>query len=157
MKLTQLLWLCQTLPEALAVTSLAVVLCKRRLEVKLILQIGVLFAATVYLVRLLPLDFGVHFILLMVILALLLTIQLKIHFSRCLLITLVIGIILAVSETVFIYLFLLLTDTNMDQITLGETIHILIAWPHIIFLLLMALAINQWRKVHPVREGENYD
>ncbi len=156
MKLTQLLWLCQTLPEALAVTSLAVVLCKRRLEIKPILLISVFFAIIVYLVRLLPLDFGVHFIILMIILALLLTIQLKVHFSRCLLITLVIGIILAVSETVFIYLFSLLTGTNMDQMTLGGTIHIMIAWPHIILIFLMALAVNRWGKVHPAREGKSY-
>lgn len=156
MKPSLLLWLFQTLPESLASASLAVVLCAGKIVWKRIFLIGLPFAVAVYLVRSLPFAFGVHFIVLTIIMAMLLTVWLKIPFSRGLLTAFIVGIILAVIETVSVYLFITLTGIAIDQTIQYLHTHIVFAWPHIIVLFLLALAINWWKKNHPAK-GQNFD
>lgn len=145
MRLSLLSWLFHTLPETLAAASLALALCTETLEWKRIFTIGIPFAVAVFLVRLLPLAFGVHFIILMIIFGLLIALEVKLPFSRCLLTALVVGMILAVSETFFIFIFSRLTRISMDEVVQMPHLHISFAWGHIIFLFLLALVVNKWK------------
>lgn len=145
MHIAPLLWLMQTLPECLALASLAVVLASGRLAAKNILLIGFLLAVAVYLVRLLPLAFGIHFIIFIVILALLLAVRLKLRLSRCLFIALVANLILAVTETLSLYFLSLLTGVPFDQATGDFSRYLLYGWPHIVLLFFIALVIQRWR------------
>ncbi|MEW5785491.1 MAG: hypothetical protein AB1767_10530 [Bacillota bacterium] len=153
MQLSPWIWLLQTMPESLAVTSLAMVLASRRLEAKNILLIGLLLAAAVFLVRLIPLSFGIHFILFIIILAVLLSVRLKLQFSRSLLTALIVCLILAVLETVFLSLFSSLSAVPFENIVENIPLHMLYAWPHIFLLFLSALVIDWWRKNHVKRES----
>jgi small-conductance mechanosensitive channel len=154
LELQPLAWLLQTVPEALAVASLAVALGIGRLTGKSILIIGLPLAVSVYLVRLMPLIFGVHFIIFIVILAALLTVRLKHRFNRCLLTALVACVILAVSETAFLYLMSLITGVTADQVTLDSNFPYYYIWPHTVFLFLLALAVNRWHKKRREKGGE---
>ncbi len=146
MKLSLLFWFLQTFPESLALSSLAIVLSGRRLETKNVFIIGVLIAIAVYLIRLVHhLTFGVHFILLIIILAVLLNFLLKLPLSRCLLAALVTGLILAVSETLLMSALSFVTGVSMEEVTQSVTLHAIYAWPHIVFMFLLALFIN-WRR-----------
>ncbi len=150
-----LLWLFQRLPEALASASLAVVILTGRLDWKKIFITGLLFAAAVYLVRLLPLAFGVHFIILMIILALLLSLQLKISFSKCLFTALAVGIILAIFESVFIYLLMILTGIAVEPTMEELHTRIVFGWPHIIAIFLLALAAKKWKFFRFLKKGKD--
>lgn len=154
MQLTPWFWLVQTLPESLAVTSLAMVLANQRLEAKSVCLIGLPLAVSVFLIRLVPLTFGIHFILFIVILAVLLRIRLKILLSRSLFTALVVCITLAVAETLMLSLFTSITAVPLDNITSDIPLLILYIWPYIIFMMLLALAINWWRK-YLVKRDEN--
>ena len=149
------LWLFQNLPEALASASLAVVILTGRLDWKKIFITGLLFAAAVHLVRLLPLSFGVHFIILMIIFALLLSVQLKISFSKCLFAALAVGIILAIFETIFIYLLVILTGIALEPTIQELHTRIVFGWPHIIALFLLALAANKWGFFSFLKKGKD--
>ncbi|UNC93028.1 hypothetical protein [Candidatus Contubernalis alkaliaceticus] len=143
------------MPESLAVASLAVVLCVGKLEWKQVFIISIPFAFSVFLVRLLPLEFGVHFIILMILLSMQLAAQLKKSLSSCLLTALLVGMILAVSETFFINFFSLLTGINMDPEIHGLLLHISFGWGHIAFLFVMALVVEKWKKGH-YKKGKKY-
>lgn len=54
----------QGIPEMIAITTLAYVIARAKLEWKKIIFIGVILALSAYLIRLLPITFGVHTILL---------------------------------------------------------------------------------------------
>ncbi len=99
MELSILQWLFQGIPECLALAALAMVLAGRRLEAKSVFLIGLPHAVITYLVRLLPLTFGVHFIIFVVVLATLLNVWLKISLSRGLL-TALTGLIILVSNQI---------------------------------------------------------
>jgi hypothetical protein len=153
--LTLLLWLFQTVPETLALVSLAVVLAGRNLELQSVLLIGLPHAAAVYLVRLLPIKFGIHFIVFIVILAVLLNVRLKIKFSQCLLTALAVLLFLAVAETLCMYVLSLVTGITIEQVTAETASHLIFAWPHILMLFLLALAVNRWRKGRLKNEGNH--
>ncbi|MDO9535765.1 MAG: hypothetical protein Q7J85_10660 [Bacillota bacterium] len=156
MELNILQWIFQTIPECLALASLAVVLSGRGFEVKNIFLISLPHAIAVYLVRLLPLSFGVHFIIFIVLLAVNLNLQLKIRFNRSLLTSLVALIILAAAEIALVTLMYSITDITYEEARENLFLWIVYGWPHIIFLFLLAMAIGWWRKGRGVKP-EEYD
>ena len=154
MELTILQWIFQGIPECLALASLAVVLAGRGLEVKSVLLIGLPYAAAAYLIRLLPLSFGIHFIIFIVLLAALLNVLLKINFIRSLLTALVAAIILAAAEVACINLIISVTGIPFEEVR--ENLLIVYGWPHTVVLFLLALAVNRWGKSLRLKK-EGYD
>jgi len=153
MELTAPSLILQTLPETLALVSLAMALADRKLELKFILLISLPYVISVYLIRLMDLTFGVHTIILIIILAVLLRLVLKIKLSRSLLSALITLISLAAVETASLMLALTITGIEFEQIAQDNTLWILFGWPHIIFIFLLALAIIRWRQNRRVKEG----
>ena len=146
MEIPILLWLFQGIPECLAVAALALVLAGRPLDPRSVFMIGLPQAVAAYLVRLLPLTFGVHSIILIVILAILLNVLLKIKLSRGILAALVVLIILCFAEMVSISLMVFITGIPFNQTYREIYLTILYGWPHVIFIFLLALAIYRWRR-----------
>ena len=145
MALSPIFWLFQTIPEALALTTLALVLSNAKIDLKNVVFIALPYAVAVYLIRLLPIVFGVHFIVLIIFLAVLLNLRLKMRFSRCLLNALLVCLFLAVAETLLMYLLSVFTGITFEQATESLKLFIIFAWPQIIFLFLLALLIYKWR------------
>ncbi len=141
-----------TLPEALSLSCLAVVLAGPKLEPKIVLLIGLPFTIAVYLVRLLDLAFGVHTIILIIALAFLLNIVTKIKLSRSLLTALLGMTILAAAEISLLTLALTITGAEIEQIAQDPVLWVLYGWPHIIFMFLLALFINWWRRKRRTKE-----
>jgi hypothetical protein len=146
MELTISKLLFQAFPETLAIASLALVLGGLKLKLKSILFVGVLQTIAAYLVRLLDLGYGVHTIILISTLAFFLYTVLKIKLSRSILVALLSIIILAVAETVLVTLILKITGAEFNEVTENPTLWILLGWPQIIFIFLLALVINRWHQ-----------
>lgn len=155
MPLIFILWLLQAILETSATTALAVVFLGMRLVWKNIFTIGLIIAAAMYLIRLLPLAFGIHFIISLVILASLLHVIMKIRFSRCLLTALVAGLILAVFETVGIYLLTAFAGISFEQASEDVTLRFIFGCPHIILLFLLVLVLDRWKRGRQLKRGEN--
>jgi len=154
MELTILQWIFQSIPECLALSSFAVVVSNHKLDLKMVLLIGLPQAIAVYLVRLLPITFGVHFIILIVVLAVNLNLQLKIKFGRSLLTALVALIILAAAEIAFITLILSVTGNTFEQVSQNNLLLIFYGLPQTIFLFLLAISVYRWkRKPDAIKEG----
>lgn len=105
MKIPLLQWLLQGIPESLAIVYLAIALAGQKPETWKILLLGIIDAVIIYLIRLLPLTFGVHSILQILVIAFLLHLFFKVSFGKSLFSALTVIITLAVTETVFFALF----------------------------------------------------
>ncbi len=154
MEISILQWLFQGIPECLALAALAIVLAGRGFEARNIILIGLLQAVAAYLVRLLPLSFGVHFVMLIVFLAILLNVLLKTRLSRSLLAALGALIILAAAEVAFVSLMYSIVGIPFEEVKQDLVMWIIYGWPHIIFIFLLALAIQRWRKHRRARSEE---
>lgn len=153
MELKIVQWLFQGIPECLALAGLGVALAGRPLEPKMVFSVGLPQAVVAYLVRLLPITFGVHTLLLVVSLAILLNVLLKIRFSRGLLSALVAVIILATAEMAFISLALSVTGITFEQARQDIFLLIVYGWPHTVFLFLLALGLNRYRQSRRRQKG----
>ncbi len=154
MELSILQWLFQGIPECLAVTGLALVLIGRSLELRNVLLIGLPYAGIAYLVRLLPLSFGIHTILFVITLAIMLNVRIKIQFSKSLLTALVVLVILAAIEMILATLIYSLSSTSFEQVKQNIFLWIIYGWPQIIVIFLLSVAIDRWRKNRHVTKGE---
>ena len=115
MKLPVLLWLLQGIPECLGDIALALALVGEKLDIRKIAPLGIILAVIMYAVRLLPLAYGVHSIFSMFVIAILLSVFIKVRFSKSLLSALVVVITLAAAETVFLTLILSSTGLSYEQ------------------------------------------
>lgn len=155
MVLTPILWLLQGIFETSAAAALAVVFLGKKLKWKSIFTIGLIIAVAMYLVRLLPLAFGIHFIISLVILAGSLNFFLKIQFSRCLLAALAAGLFLAVFETIGVLLLSSITGITYEQASENIALQFIFALPHIILLFLLVLALDRCKRGRYLKRGEN--
>ncbi|MEW5922302.1 MAG: hypothetical protein AB1796_15450 [Bacillota bacterium] len=153
MEIPVLRWIFQAVPECLAAAALALVLASRSLETRSVFLIGLPQAVAAYLVRLLPLTFGVHTIVLIVVMAALLNVLLEIKLSRSLLVALVVLIILVAVEMVFISLMTYITGITFQEASRVIILSIVYGWPHTVFLFLLALVIYRWQISRHLKKG----
>ena len=99
MQLPVLAWLLQGVPECLACTALVMIIVTGRLQWEKIIIIGLCLAVLVYLVRLLPITYGVHTILSTILLAVLVTKIGKARFIRSLAGALFAVFVIAITES----------------------------------------------------------
>jgi hypothetical protein len=143
MQIPFLQWVLQTIPECLATASLALVLAERQLEVKKILFVGMVQAVVVFGVRLLPLTFGVHTIILIIALAAIVHLATKANLSKCLLFALVAMITLIIAETVAIGVIVYVLEFDPEYIFSNPFLRIIGGWPQIMITFLVAYAIGK--------------
>jgi len=154
MKLPFIQWLLQGIPENLAMASLLLSMAGKKLEISKIIKIGVPQAVIFYLVRSLPISFGLHTIIGIVTLAILLNLIAKIKFSKSLFFALLAHIALAIFETVVVGVFIQLSGQTYQDIYENFYLYILLGWPQVIFLFLSALWVNRWRNNHNTGEKD---
>lgn len=143
MKIPLLQWLLQGIPESLAIVYLAIALAGQKPETWKILLLGIIDAVIIYLIRLLPLTFGVHSILQILVIAFLLHLFFKVSFGKSLFSALTVIITLAVTETVFFALFMSLIGLSFEELSKNIFLYIIGGWPQIILLFILALAVNR--------------
>lgn len=157
MKLPIIQWLLQGIPESLALAAFGLALAKEKLEIRKITIMGIILAVFLYIIRLLPLTFGVHSILSMFSLALLLTFFIKIRFSRSLLYALIVIITLAAAETVFFSLIFSITGISYEELAKNIFLYIAGGWPQIILIFILALLFDRRQRRQDRRRSPGED
>ena len=148
------LWLFQGVPESLAVTSLAVVLSGQALKLRPVMMVGLPQAVSAFLVRLLPISFGIHTVILLVLLSIWLTLILKIRLSRSLPAALVTVILLGAAEVGVFSIVLPLWGITFEQIMQNDLLLIVICLPQTILIFALALGIEWWKTKRHKKSGE---
>ena len=138
----------QGIPEQTALISLAFVIARIPLKLNRILWIGIALAFCAYVVRLLPIPFGIHTILLLFILFTIITKECKGDVGFSFLASSLSFLALAIFEFTCMSLFMLSFGFRPETLFNDLTIRILVGEPHVLLLFISAYLIN---KTHMTR------
>lgn len=143
MKVPFIPWLVQGIPESIGIAAVVISLSLHRLHWKLIVLIGLIQAVIMYTVRLLPLTFGVHTVLLIISLSLLSAWIAKIDLRKAIINANIAMMILAFSEFAFIYATNRLGICSYEVIFKDSLSRILTGMPQVTVLYLVAFYISK--------------
>lgn len=143
MKVPFIAWLIQGIPESIGIAALVISLSLRRLYWKKIIIIGLIQAVIMYTIRLLPLTFGVHTVLLIISLSLLSAWLAKIDLRKAIINTNIAVMILAFSEFAFIYAMDRFAICSYDIIFKDSLSRILMGIPQVTVLYLVAFYVSK--------------
>ena len=137
MQVPILAWLLQGIPECLASTALVMIVSTGRLQWDKILMIGLCQAVLVYLVRLLPITYGVHTILLIFSLAVLVSTIGKVSFLISLLSSIFAIFVIFISEFSAYWLISRSRAVTHEEMVSSVSYWIVMGLPQIVVLSLL--------------------
>ncbi|MFZ7103530.1 MAG: hypothetical protein ACOWWO_12880 [Peptococcaceae bacterium] len=135
------------IPEGISVAILAFVISKIKIKWDIVIIIGFILSTAAYLLRLLPITFGVHTIVYIALLILMLY-----KFGQVNIITSIINSIgtllcLIVLETITSVLIMNHLQINQAQLSSDLFVHMQVFYPHVILLLLISLIIKKYKRM----------
>lgn len=133
-------------PEALAVFYVVFAFTKVNWSKKEYLIFSLIYAILTYGVRMLPISFGVHTILLICIISGLVSFYYKIKLSSPLLGMALVFTLMALTEVITAYLFTNVFLVNLNIIFENPLFWLLTGVPHIVFLFFCGYLINTIRR-----------
>ena len=135
--------LLQDFPESLVITMFVFSFLNRRLRDKKVLYVALLQTVT-NLVRLLPIAFGVHSVILIITLALYTRLFTKAPLSKTFLAVLISFALIALAELAYTKPLLNYTDLSYEEVFANPFLRAVFALPYEIFLLGLALGKNYY-------------
>ncbi|MGQ9497581.1 MAG: hypothetical protein ACUVRC_04495 [Desulfotomaculales bacterium] len=146
MRMTPLELLIQGIPEVIAGAALCFALAGVGLRWRHIIPLGVASALVMYVIRLLPLPFGVHTIILCVFLAGYLRLVFRITVLRALCAAFItIGLVILFESVCSIALFEV-TGLSYAQVKTNRLVWALFGWPQVVLLFASAFLVEYLRR-----------
>lgn len=142
----------QGFPETIAFATFVFVFSNQRLEWKNIIFVSIIQMLTTYLIRMLPMTFGIHTIILIITLAIYVKAVTGVSFSTVLKVSALGMVVLAVVEIIVDLTLFEVLKLSVEQANSNTILWILIGWPQVIVLFLLAwLKESRRKKEEPVR------
>ena len=145
-KIPLIVLLLQGIPEQIAVVTLAFVIAGISLKWNKVVLIGIVLAFCAYLIRLFPIPFGIHTILLIFILFVFLTRlgkrDIGLYFFASLVTILVLGILEYSCMSLFILFFGFTLETLLNDLVM----RIVVGEPHVLLLFISAFLLQKYFK-----------
>lgn len=137
----------QGIPESTALVFLTLVFLRVRLNWGFILFFGVLQTAAAFLIRMLPLAFGVHSVVLILVLSVFMTYATKLHFIKIVPNAIIAFIVLLASEFLSFTIITKVFNLSIDIIAKEQLFRILVGLPHVVLMFFVGLIIIYFRKL----------
>lgn len=134
--------LLQGIPEGIAITTLAFVICRIPLTLIQIVLVGIILAVCASTIRLLPIPLGIHTILVILILFIVLTYLSKGDVSQSFLSTILSSLVLIIFETASLPLFEYISILTPKALYPFQVARIILGDIHVIILFLVAYLLN---------------
>ncbi|MCR6546251.1 hypothetical protein [Dehalobacterium formicoaceticum] len=132
------------IPEYIALVALAYAIARINFEWPRIALIGVFLAFTTFLIRLLPITFGVHTLIIVGLFTFYLTVYAKIDVLRSVSTVLITYFMLVFIEAGSRSLTLSLLNLSMDEVKNNDFLIIVTGWPEIFIILGLAYGIKRF-------------
>lgn len=145
MRIPLMAFILQGIPECMAIMTLAFVLAGIKLEWKRIALYGFILALATYFVRLLPITFGTHTIILMGFVFILLIYYFQVPIFTAFKASLVSYLCLIIAEYTCISLFSTLFNLSFEVFLTDVTTRILATLPQVFILFIIAFVIFKVR------------
>jgi hypothetical protein len=130
------------IPEGIALATLAFILAEEKLYWNKIFLIGSSLSIGAYLLRLLPITFGVHTIVILILLFFILNVFEKLDAITSINVSIFTFLILVLTETATIPLLMTVLNISKNKLMQDELLKIMVYFPHIILLFLIAYLIK---------------
>ncbi|MDK2824254.1 MAG: hypothetical protein PWP71_2172 [Clostridia bacterium] len=130
------------IPEGIALATLVFVLAEEKLYWNKIFLIGSSLSIGAYLLRLLPITFGVHTIVILILLFFILNVFEKLDAITSINVSIFTFLILVLTETATIPLLMTVLNISKNKLMQDELLKIMVYFPHIILLFLIAYLIK---------------
>lgn len=143
MKIPFLAFIFQGIPESIAMVTLAFVIARIPLQWKKIVFIGLIIATTSYVLRLLPIIFGIHTVLLIVLFFILLLWLGSNNVNTVLIACLISNLATIISETLCLGLLMPLFGLTFDMLYENTLLRILMTLPQVIVVFIAAYIVLQ--------------
>ncbi len=137
----------QGIPESLAIVFLAMVLLKEKLNLKIILILGILHTVFAFLIRMLSFAFGVHTVLLIIVMSFMLMYVTKIEIIKIVPSVLFVVILLIFYEFITFIVLSNLFNLSYEMIFENNFLRVLTGLPQTILLFLTGLIILYKRRM----------
>jgi len=154
MKIPLLALIFQGIPEGIAVLTLAWVITKAPMEWKKIIPIAILLSLVSYGVRLLPITFGIHTIILIGLMFFALIFLGKISINPALIASIISMLGITVAEAGCLSLLMPLFGVTPEMLFTNTTIRILITWPQVLVLFGLAFAVYKIRATREIKRKQ---
>ncbi|WP_347488778.1 hypothetical protein ABDB91_16525 [Desulfoscipio sp. XC116] len=141
-----LLFFLQGVPEIAGIVACSLALARVRLRWGIILSFACILAVVIYIIRNMPVTFGLHTVISILLCALFVTKFTKVPPSTSFTVVFAGYAILALLEVTMHELFSSLLHTEVSQLISDDYIWKLIGFPHAIFMIAIALAIAKYKK-----------
>jgi len=146
MKISLVSLIFQGIPESIALVVLAFFVAKAKVKWPMAILLGGILAVSAFFIRMLPVTFGLHTIVNIVLLLLFVT-----YFGRVNLISATVAVflsffILVFVETVIHYAMYSILNLSFEEISKNQVLMIISGIPQIVLLFLVAFGIKLYRK-----------
>jgi len=145
MAMTFLELLVQGIPEMIAASALCFALAGAGWRWRWIVPVGIAQGVTIYLVRLLPIPFGVHGLIAYLLFAGYLYLLARTPLLRALYYAFLTLTLIIVYEYLASVLLFAATDLSFEEVKRNTLLWALFGWPQVIMLFVTALAVNRRR------------
>ncbi|NLW06492.1 MAG: hypothetical protein GX039_00680 [Clostridia bacterium] len=142
MQIPFLAWLLQGLPEAIGIAAVMYSVAGFGLRWRTIVPVGILFGVAFYLIRLLPIAFGVNTLLNFLLIVLVFQKATSCRLALAIRSGLAALIIVVVAENLFFILFVSALGLDTEAIYNILWLRLLVSWPNVIVLFTVAVIYN---------------
>jgi len=132
------------IPENIALVALAFAIAKSKFEWKRIILAGVILACTVYVIRLIPITFGVHTLVSIGLMIFFLNYFQKVDLTRSIISILVAFFILILGEYGSRLATLTILNLSMEEVAKSEVLITFTGIPEVIFIFILAFLIKKY-------------
>lgn len=146
LKLTPLDLIIIGIPESLLIFLLIYSLAKKKVDKKSYIQASAIQATAQYFIRMLPINYGVHTVLAMVLTILLLVYLIRLPIIKAITYTIIAVIIVALSEEFYMAILINIIKVDFKSIAGKTMISTFYVFPYLIFVGAAVVVIRRMRK-----------
>lgn len=135
----------QSIPEAIIINLLGLVLAGLKIEAyyKRLIIVGLISGIFSYVIRSLPIPFGIHTLIHIPFLILILKYILEISFKKGSLIFMLGILVQLITELIYMPLLMVILNMSASEIVNNLLLRIIVPWPYLIILFLISLYLNK--------------
>ncbi|WP_041225794.1 MULTISPECIES: hypothetical protein [unclassified Dehalobacter] len=150
MKIPLIALILQGIPENIALFTLSYAIAGLNFNWKRIVPLGIIMAFCSYLIRyllqLLSFPFGIHTVLVIVLLFLILLLFCKASYSSAIIASLISTLIVIIGETLFLSILMPMFQITSEILNTNMVVRVLIGYPQVLLLFLVAFIVYKVRK-----------
>lgn len=155
LELSLITFFIRAIPEGIILTWVSYILASKPINKKRILISGFFIGLITYIIRLMPINFGVHIILILILYILILHKLNNINLYQAVRSGLTTYILLSMSESITMFIYIFVFKLDVETLSQQSLQGILLGIPSLLFVITTGILIRYFKKKKLSRVNEN--